>query len=60
MLKTQVTDSELDGAAVISDNIHSWFNLNWHRLLTGRRVAADYVSARSRTRPGGEGQFLSR
>ena len=38
VLKTQVTDGELDGAVVISDNIHSRFNFKWHRLLTGRRV----------------------
>ena len=28
VLKTQVKDGKLDGAAVISDNIHSQFNLN--------------------------------
>ena len=34
--KTQVKDGKLDGAVVISDNIHSWLNLSWHMVLTGK------------------------
>ena len=44
MLKTQVTDGELDGAVGISENIHSRFNLNVQTangeesVLAGRNV----------------------
>ena len=43
--KTYCWENELGGAAVISDNIHSRFNLSWHRLLRGREGVCAIVCA---------------